>query len=242
MEIPIYHQEIITITSGSSQINMDKTYYNEKSITEHNYKNTSKSTILLLHYTLSDIDCPTCTCRTTNDLSELATADAVLFNVFHMPNDTIPRHAHPRQVFVYLNYEAQSRTYYIRSRHSSPFAFLNDYYNITMTFKDHPDTDIYVPYGMYQNRLPGIPIPLPSIYKIIGKTKYVVWIISNCDAPSSRMAYYMKLKKHIPIDIYGKCGPRACRDGCYNKIRRDYRFYLAFENSFCDSYATEKVS
>ena len=104
-----------------------------------------------------------------------------------------------------------------------------------MTFKDHPDTDIYVPYGMYQNRLPGIPIPLPSIYKIIGKTKYVVWIISNCDAPSSRMAYYMKLKKHIPIDIYGKCGPRACGDGCYNKIRRDYRFYLAFENSFCDS-------
>ena len=215
-----------------------------KQINISHYHRENNPIILLLNYrkTSEFIDCAPYKCRVTNNLSDHAIADAVLFHVFYMSSGVIPRHAHPRQVFVFLDFESQSRTYYLKYR-SSPFAFLNDYYNITMTFRDHPDTDIYVPYGTYVDRDPdSSDSPLPSIENIKNKQLYVVWIVSNCHAPSSRMAYYSELSKHIPVDVYGKCGNKTCGDGCYTNISRDYRFYLAFENSFCDGYATEKVS
>ena len=187
------------------------------------------------------IKCPKYKCLTTSNLSHLSTADAVIFHVFYLPNGTIPRRAHPTQVFVFLDYESQWRTYHLKSRNSSPFAFLNDYYNVTMTFKDHRDTDVYVPYGSYTDQAPHITTSIPSISEIRNKTQYAAWMVSNCNAPSSRMAYYKELSKHISVDIYGACGNRSCSLRCEAKLSRDYRFYLAFENSFCDSYATEKV-
>ena len=188
------------------------------------------------------IHCPASSCITTDNQMQLSAAGAVVFNVFYLPNGTIPRQAHPRQVFVFLDYESQWRTNYRMSRSSSPFAFLNDYYNITMTFKDHRDTDIYAPYGAYVVQDAGIKDPLPSAENIRDKTEYVAWMVSNCNAPSSRMVYYKELCKHISVHMYGKCGNRACGYGCDTHISRHYRFYLAFENSFCEDYATEKAS
>lgn len=52
------------------------------------------------------------------------------------------------------------------------------------------------------------------------------------------------MKKYIDVDVYGKCGDHVCwvgeQDECYNILERDYKFYLAFENSFCRDYVTEK--
>ena len=212
--------------------------------TKHIVSSTTRTILFWDEYSSSAsgrITCPKCTCRTIGDLSQLAKADAVIFSVFFLPNGTVPRHAHSGQVFVFLDYESQGRTYYLRKRHSSPFAFLNNYYNVTMTFKDHPDTDIHVPYGSYTDIHPYITSQLPSMTQVNDKTQYVAWIVSNCNAPSSRMLYYKELSKYISVDIYGKCGQRTCGDGCETQISRDYRFYLAFENSFCEGYATEKV-
>lgn len=36
------------------------------------------------------------------------------------------------------------------------------------------------------------------------------------------------------------CGPRLS-EHCYALIESDYYFYLAFENSFCEDYVTEKI-
>ena len=45
------------------------------------------------------------------------------------------------------------------------------------------------------------------------------------------------------MDIYGECGsqkcPRASKD-CYKILNSQYKFYLAFENSNCVDYITEK--
>jgi hypothetical protein len=82
---------------------------------------------------------------------------------------------------------------------------------------------------------------------------YIAWFVSNCDTHSSREDYVSKLRsqKNIHIDIYGDCKsiyhspivPIQCRKGtpnCLEKTVSNYRFYLSFENSKCDTYITEK--
>ena len=52
------------------------------------------------------------------------------------------------------------------------------------------------------------------------------------------------MQNYIPIDIYGKCGPYNCTDSGLNQgfasLAPLYKFYLAFENSNCFEYVTEK--
>ncbi|CAF0842234.1 unnamed protein product [Adineta steineri] len=82
---------------------------------------------------------------------------------------------------------------------------------------------------------------------------YIAWFVSNCDTHSRREDYVNKLRsqKGIHIDIYGNCKsmyhshiiPIQCQKGtpnCTEKTISNYRFYLSFENSKCDTYITEK--
>lgn len=53
-----------------------------------------------------------------------------------------------------------------------------------------------------------------------------------------------ELQKYIPVDIYGACGTLKCaiseKQKCDQMLNTDYKFYLAFENSLCYDYITEK--
>ncbi|KZS21878.1 Alpha--fucosyltransferase C [Daphnia magna] len=82
-----------------------------------------------------------------------------------------------------------------------------------------------------------------------GKTKLAIWLASNCNARSNRQKYVKLLKKFTTIDIFSKnglCGGRdECPrdkngDVCYDLIEHTYKFFLAFENSICAEYVTEK--
>lgn len=77
------------------------------------------------------------------------------------------------------------------------------------------------------------------------KTKKVAWFVSNCGARNNRLQYARELGKYIEVDIYGGCGslkcPRSDDKKCFNILESDYKFYLAFENSNCRDYITEKL-
>ena len=79
----------------------------------------------------------------------------------------------------------------------------------------------------------------------LGRRKPVAWLVSNCKTDSHRELYVKELQKHVPVDIFGKCGkPLNCtqgRDECFVEIASSYQFYLSFENSLCKDYTTEKL-
>lgn len=76
-----------------------------------------------------------------------------------------------------------------------------------------------------------------------GKTKDAAWVVSNCYARSGRTSLMYALRKGISVDVFGGCGNYSCDRttwDCFN-FEPTYRFYLAFENSLCIDYVTEKV-
>lgn len=133
-----------------------------------------------------------------------------------------------------------------------------DYFNWTMTYL--PESDIPLPYGRIEP-LPGAPnteierlgiqdqVRLSTVNPAKGKNKLAIWMVSNCHARSNRMQYVRNLQKYVDVDIIsseGKCGgedlcPKKKNGAtCYDMIEKTYKFYLAFENSICRNYVTEK--
>ena len=51
------------------------------------------------------------------------------------------------------------------------------------------------------------------------------------------------LQQFIPIDVYGKCQKLRCpeKQNCWAFLGQTYKFYMAFENSLCLDYVTEKA-
>lgn len=86
-----------------------------------------------------------------------------------------------------------------------------------------------------------LPFDLIDIFYSIPK---VAWFVSNCSARNNRLQFAHELSKYIQVDIYGACGTLKCSrttaDKCFDILDRDYKFYLAFENSNCRDYITEK--
>ena len=61
-----------------------------------------------------------------------------------------------------------------------------------------------------------------------------------------RLTYGHELNRYINVDIFGKCGndyvcSKKRKDACITEITKQYKFYLAFENSNCREYITEKL-
>ncbi|KAK8391620.1 hypothetical protein O3P69_017272 [Scylla paramamosain] len=81
------------------------------------------------------------------------------------------------------------------------------------------------------------------------RPRLVAWMSSHCHTISRREDYVRRLQLHVPVDIYGACGPLRCSrreehrgDRCWRQVLGPkYLFYLAFENALCDAYVTEKL-
>ena len=66
-------------------------------------------------------------------------------------------------------------------------------------------------------------------------------MISHCTDDARRYRVISKLRHYIDVRVVGRCG-EGCPDGYLscNNLLGDYKFYLAFENSDCYDYVSEK--
>ena len=79
-----------------------------------------------------------------------------------------------------------------------------------------------------------------------------VYVQRDCNPPSDRDSYVKELMKYLPIDSYGPClnnkqipknidGFAKLSSHSYYQFLGKYKFQIAFENSLCRDYMTEKV-
>ena len=179
--------------------------------------------------------CGTVKCYFTQKRELYLTSSAVVFHSSgaHFLTDFLavislkrPR----KQRWVYMNGESPVRSpiHYILNR---PF------FNWTMTYR--LDSDIK---GTYALIVPGNPFhngfDRHRNY-LKGKTIDVSALISHCTY--DRLKLVWSLMKYINVNLMGACnGKWLSLSDSHSQIRRS-KFYLAFENSLCLDYVTEKT-
>lgn len=196
------------------------------------------------------INCPIADCYATDNRSLLSSVDkydAILFHLRTFNEYDLPSRRSWRQRWIFWSLESPQ----YNMRDIFP---LNGLFNWTMTYR--LSSDIVQPYGWlepltsFASHYPNLNDIIKASNSRIGKSskfpskKLVAWFVSNCESKSRREKYVEALAKYVQVDIYGGCGPLRCTknnvDGCYEILEQNYKFYLSFENSFCDDYVTEK--
>lgn len=183
--------------------------------------------------------CPVNTCELTTALKDAEEADALFFkDRFLWPFYK----RKPHQVWILFLLECPL--------HTQAFKNLKNVFNWTATYRHDSDLvapyEKFVPYNVSSVIFPNFKTRLQIDHKNYAgnKTKKVAWFVSNCNAKNKRLEYAKELSQHIEVDIYGSCGnkkcPRTLTRKCFRMLDKEYKFYLAFENSNCKDYITEK--
>ncbi|KAL7034447.1 hypothetical protein ACKWTF_007968 [Chironomus riparius] len=174
--------------------------------------------------------CPVDTCSITQNRDAAKDADLILYKDHFIPTG-VPKH--PTQLYMLYFLECPYHTQHIK---------FPDVFNWTSTYRR--DSDIVAPYENWQYFDPKVTYIEQDRNYALNKTKKVAWFVSNCSARNNRLQFAQELGKYIQVDIYGACGNFKCSrsnaDKCFEILDRDYKFYLAFENSNCKDYVTEK--
>lgn len=173
-------------------------------------------------------------CTVTTDHDQIRSADAVLFHYIDLSRD-LPTYRDPSQVWVIFNMEPTPHVDLFVVRHLS----LSDAFNWTMTYRQ--DSTVLAIYGEF------VPLSLEERSKyrhqnyFENRTKMAASIVSHCHDDGKRYRLIHELSQYISIDQYGKCGNLSCPKSNPKICKSsDYKFRIAFENSFCKDYITEK--
>lgn len=194
--------------------------------------------------------CPV-VCTYTRDRTNVSTADAVLFNAndlwkyrtlvstlyeFDIP---MPTNRTPNQVWIFLSIEPMN-TMRVTMK---PFLF-------NWTVSHRRESTIYYPFTNWFKKSPEEVKEdtriesTPQDNFFLNKRKFAATMISNCDDDARRYKIIRELKRYVSVDEFGECSgkvicpyrqsPKECRD------LYEYKFYLAFDNSYCRDYVSEK--
>jgi hypothetical protein len=176
--------------------------------------------------------CNVDTCEITRVRKYSKNADAIFFQS-SMRADSYQKS--PKQIWIIFMLESPYNTFALKPD-SAPSLF-----NWTATYRH--DSDIVAPYEKFVRYDDNIKFLPQNKSYAQNKSKKVAWFVSNCGARNQRREYARELSKYIRVDIYGQCGTLKCprKDHkCFEMLNTDYKFYLAFENSNCRDYITEK--
>ena len=206
-----------------------------------------------------EADCPVSNCYITLNQSAAAEDefDSIIFQGWQFNETWRKRKRKPHQMYIFYSSEPPGL-----NGMAHDLDQYNGFFNRTMTYLS--DSDFHYPFGRI-DALPSAPKSTVERLRMMrnvfrsdynpaaGKNNIAVIMTMNCDVPSQRLNYVHQLQKHISVDIIspgGKCGGEdACplwthyrnyEDECRDMIEIKYKFYLAFENSICDEYVTEK--
>lgn len=189
---------------------------------------------------LHEENCPVTDCKFTHSRISANKIykqfDAIIFfNYMPYAEDWMVHRSH-NQIWVLYLLESPHHTGTVKH----PFLF-----NWTATYRrDSVITTPYEKFVFFDNYTGSLPLA-PKRNYAEGKTKLVAWFVSNCNARNGRDKYAKELQKYIDVDIFGDCGSQICpryeQENCYKLLRTTYKFYLAFENSNCKDYITEKL-
>ena len=158
----------------------------------------------------------------------------------HFLTDLLTYDPAPGQLMVMYSMESPLRVH----KWISTFGLAR--YHVDMTY--FLGSQISIPYGYYK----PFDSAKESVTKMIdknwasNKTGFITWIGSNCNKEVfwPRMDFINHLQVYADVDLYGKCGKLKClprlSQRC-TKLMSKYKFYLAFENSECFDYITEKL-
>ncbi|KAI1698801.1 glycosyltransferase family 10 (fucosyltransferase) c-term domain-containing protein [Ditylenchus destructor] len=107
------------------------------------------------------------------------------------------------------------------------------------------DSDIFFPYDTFDpvgdDYSPDEIWSEEQVNYILGrKSNLILVAMSHCNSPSGRDLYINKLAEYVPITQYGGCSSKWCSNECLEQEIEKHLFYLAFENSNCNYYHTEK--
>ncbi|CAH1800818.1 unnamed protein product, partial [Owenia fusiformis] len=166
----------------------------------------------------------------------------------------LPTYRPNNQVWIFRNLESPISLMHSLQPLSKLSNLLNNLdFRFNWTWGYQRNCDIWEPYGYFNGthaKYRNITIDISDNKKTIeninfaaNKSKLVFWAVSNCAPWSRRDVYVEKLNEYIPVDIFGECGEFRCKKNsqCENDFYKPYKFYLAFENSICKDYITEKL-
>ncbi|KAI8749364.1 alpha-(1,3)-fucosyltransferase C, partial [Biomphalaria glabrata] len=216
--------------------------YNEDVEKERIKKSKSQTTVLSVFAAVEGVSrqgfqmCAYDHCQFVDNITR---ADAVIFSASYIRGNRMPEYNRTsNQRWLMYTYDPAVKTYGLaRDDVGSKF-------NLTLTYQ----LDASYPLVFGQLRRRKLPEKdYDKIYK--GKTNHTAWFVSHCITWSKREIYVKRMRKLIPVDIYGGCSDRKCgvihyrtsdNSLCLPMLSKQYKFYLAFENSFCKDYISEK--
>ncbi|XP_064597457.1 alpha-(1,3)-fucosyltransferase 4-like [Liolophura sinensis] len=179
-------------------------------------------------------------CLVTRDRSLLNHSQAVLITHGRQRKKDFPKFRRPNQRWIWYMDESPYNGFY---GHEYGYKAIRDMFNWTMTYRTV--SEVHIPYGWTTPRETRVPIPS----SIGNRSGVAVTVMSNCKSlvHNDRLNYVLELQKYCGVEIYGRCGNKIC--GRYEKGLpmtncqevEKFLFYLAFENSDCKEYITEKL-
>ena len=196
-----------------------------------------------------------CVFTSERSLDTVKNASVVVFHGRNFdPEDQPPvRYGWQRWIF----YNMESPVHVAMDSYQMMFARFSMAFNWTMGYQRN--SNVYTPYGLItKKQTPMTKVEGRNIArKIHGfleglnrRAVDAVWIVSHCDTQSMREEYIDMLALYgITVEVWGRCATTARLEPNeqwkspehVGQFFRRYRFYLAFENSLCSDYVSEKA-